>query len=54
MTVSTRNVNLYMINDRIGYTHNRIAYTHDMIGYMINAKTDKRSTRYTINDKRKS
>ena len=30
---STRNVNLYMINDRIGYTHDRI-------GYMINAKPD--------------
>ena len=31
---STRNVNLYMINNRIGYTHDRI-------GYMINAKPDK-------------
>ena len=45
---STRNVNLYMINDRIGYTHDRIGYTHDR----INAKPDKRSSRYTIHDKR--
>ena len=41
-----------MINDRIGYTHDRIGYTHDRIRYMINAKPDKRSSRYTIHDKR--
>ena len=45
LSIYTCNVNLYMINDRIGYTHNRI-------GYMINAKHDKRYSRYTIYDKR--
>ena len=54
---STCNVNLYMINDRIRYTHDRIGYTHDRIGYMINAKPDKRSSRCMINgfpDERKT
>ena len=39
---STCNVNLYMINDKI-------EYTHDCIGFMINAKPDKRASRYTKN-----